>query len=54
VGRGTVPGGGAADRWVWPVSGAWEREPRARARVGQPEKETEWPSPDEQYSFDFI
>jgi hypothetical protein len=54
VGRGTVPGGGAADRRVWPISGAREREPRARARVGRPEKETEWPSPDEQYGFSFI
>jgi hypothetical protein len=50
VGRGTVPGGGAADMQVWPVSGAWERE----SRVGRPEKETELPSLDEQYGFGFI
>jgi hypothetical protein len=39
VGRGTVPGGGAADRRVRPVSSAREREPRTQARVGRPEKE---------------
>jgi hypothetical protein len=32
VGRGTVPGGGAPNRWVWPVSGARERETRTWAR----------------------
>jgi hypothetical protein len=37
-----------------PVSGTQEREPRVRARVGRPEKEMEWPSPDEQYDFAFI
>jgi hypothetical protein len=47
-------GGGAADRRVRLVSGAWEREPRAQAPVGRLEKETEWPSPDEQYGFSFI
>jgi hypothetical protein len=51
---GIVPGGGATDRWVRPVSGTREREPRAQARVGPPEKETEWPSSDEQYGFSFI
>jgi hypothetical protein len=54
AGRGTVSGGGVADRWVRPISGTQERELHARARVGRPEKETEWPSPDEQYNFGFI
>jgi hypothetical protein len=36
------------------LSAARGREPHAWARVGWPEKETEWPSSDEQYSFDFI
>jgi hypothetical protein len=54
VGRGTVPGGGAPNRWVYPVSGARESETRVRARVGWPEKEMEWPSLDEQYGFGFI
>jgi hypothetical protein len=49
-----VTGGGAADRWVRPVSGTREREPRAWARVGLPETETERPSPNEQYGFVFI
>jgi hypothetical protein len=46
VGHGTVSGGGAADRRVWPVSrcrtesGAWCAD--ARARVGQPDKEQRW------------
>jgi hypothetical protein len=54
VARGIVTGGGAADRQVWPISGTRERVPRTRARVGRPETETKWPSPDEQYDFVFI
>jgi hypothetical protein len=54
VGRGTVLGSGAAGRRVRPMSGAREREPHVGARVGWPEKETEWPSLDEQYGFGFI
>jgi hypothetical protein len=47
VGRGTVLGGGATDRWVRPISDEREREQRAWARVGRPKKETEWPILDE-------
>jgi hypothetical protein len=49
-----VPGGGAADRRVRPVSGTREREPRARARVGRTEKKKGGPSPNEQDGFGFI
>jgi hypothetical protein len=48
VGRGTVPGGGVADRRGRPVSGCGESAGGAQARVGQPEKKAGWPSPDEQ------
>jgi hypothetical protein len=47
VGRGIVPGGGAADRRVRPVSGAWESRTRGRAWAS-PRRKKGGPSLDEQ------
>jgi hypothetical protein len=52
---GTVPGGGAADRRVWPVRGAGERGARGRAGAcGPAREEKEMGRPDAQYRFGFV
>jgi hypothetical protein len=44
----------SADGWAAVAVRAGRERRGTRARVGQPEKKTGWPSPDEQYGFGFI